>query len=201
MAAKVCAHKKYFYESAKISFISMSVPTSPVHQIRESTFTLPRPEILLRKLQESDLLPLEWHGGADLRSFYQNEWTAQQAGTVLVIVADFNHFPIAQAAIHWLGKPTHPHIPDIQSVRVLDAFQGQGIGSKLLETGESIVRSRKHSQVSLAVALENEGARRLYERHNYRVTGTPYEDKWSYIDAKGNVVEVSELVTDMMKDL
>jgi GNAT superfamily N-acetyltransferase len=183
----------------------MSAPTSITNSvsaaIHESTFTLPHPEIQLRTLRESDLLSLEWHGGVDLRSFYQKEWAAHQAGTVTVIVADFNHFPIAQAAIHWLGKPTHPHIPDIQSVRVMDAFQGQGIGSKILKVCESIVRSQKHPLVSLAVALENEGARRLYERLNYRVTDSPYEDKWSYIDAKGSTIEVSELVTDMMKDL
>ena len=183
----------------------MHAPTTSIDQISatisESTFVLPHAEIHLRPLQETDLLKLEWHGGADLRSFYQKQWKHHQAKNVLVIVADFNHFPIAQSAIHWLGKPTHPHIPDIQSVRVMDAFQGQGIGSRLLETCESLVRSRKHSLVSLAVALENEGARRLYERLNYRVTGTPYEDKWSYVDAKGHTVEVSELVTDMMKDL
>jgi ribosomal protein S18 acetylase RimI-like enzyme len=167
----------------------------------ESTFALARNVIRLRFLQESDLPLLEWHGGADLRSFYQKEWTKHQGESVMVVVADFNGFPIAQAAIHWLGKPTHPHIPDIQSVRVMDVFQGQGIGSHLLEQCEKIVRAEKHPQVSLAVALENKGARRLYERLGYRVTGTPYDDTWSYIDAHGQTVEVSELVTDMMKDL
>jgi len=169
--------------------------------LSESTFTLPHPQIHLRTLQESDLLSLEWHGGADLRSFYQKQWKHHQAKNVLVIVADFNHFPIAQAAIHWLGKPTHPHIPDIQSVRVMDAFQGQGLGTRILEMCETIVHSQNYSRISLAVAVENEGARRLYERLNYRVTGTPYDDKWSYIDSNERTVEVSELVTDMMKDL
>ncbi len=167
----------------------------------ESTFALPRHEIRLRLLQESDLLSLEWHGGADLRSFYQDQWKKPRCESVLVVVADFNGFPVAQAAIHWLGKPTHPHIPDIQSVRVMDIFQGQGIGSRLLTQCEKVVRAENHPQVSLAVALENVGARRLYERLNYQITGTPYDDKWSYVDSKGHTVEVSELVTDMMKDL
>lgn len=167
----------------------------------ESTFTLRHTEIHLRLLQESDLLLLEWHGGADLRSFYQKQWENHCKESVLVIVADFNEFPIAQAAIHWLGKPTHPQIPDIQSVRVMEVFQGQGIGSRLLEQCEKVVRSEKHPQVSLAVALENTAAKRLYERLDYHVTGTPYHDEWSYTDAKGQTIEVSELVTDMMKDL
>ncbi|MEO6907916.1 MAG: GNAT family N-acetyltransferase [Abditibacteriaceae bacterium] len=183
----------------------MSTSTSPNRQIsatiRESTFTLPHPEVLLRPLQESDLLGLEWHGGEDLRSFYQKQWEKHQAKYVLVVVAEFNNSPIGQAAIHWLGKPTHPHIPDIQSVRVMDVFQGQGIGTRLLEMCESIVRSEGFPWVTLAVALDNEGAKRLYERLNYRVTGMSYDDKWSYIDAKGHMVEVSELVTDLTKDL
>jgi len=183
----------------------MSAPTSEKHQtsraICESTFTLPRPEVCLRPLQERDLLGLEWHGGADLRSFYRKQWQEHQARYVCVMVADFNNYPIGQAAIHWLGKPTHPQIPDIQSVRVMDVFQGQGIGTQLLEACECIVRTEGFSQVNLAVALENTGAKRLYERLNYRVTGEPYQDEWSYIDAKGRTVEVSELVTDMTKDL
>lgn len=112
----------------------------------ESTFTLPHPAVHLRTLQEKDLLALEWHGGADLRSFYQTEWQAHQSGEVSVVVAAFNDFAIGQAAIHWLGKATHPHIPDLQSVRVLEAFRGQGIGSQLLEICENIVRSQGHSR-------------------------------------------------------
>lgn len=183
----------------------MHTSPSPRHQIPatdcESTFVLPYTKVRVRALQENDLLKLEWHGGEDLRSFYQRQWEHHQAKFVLVIVADFNNYPIAQSAIHWLGKPTHPQIPDIQSVRVMEAFQGQGIGSRLLKTCESIVRAQGYSLVSLAVALENGGAKRLYERLGYRVTGTPYNDEWSYIDANGQTVEVSELVTDMMKDL
>ncbi len=167
----------------------------------ESTFALPRHEIRLRFLQESDLLLLEWHGGADLRSFYQKEWAKHRGESVMVVVADFNGFPVGHAAIHWLGKPTHPEIPDVQSVRVMDVFQGQGIGSRLLEQCEKIVRSENHPRISLAVAVENERARRLYERMQYRISGKPYDDKWSYTDAKGRTVEVSELVTDMIKEL
>jgi len=168
---------------------------------RESTFSLPSPEIRLRALQKEDLLKLEWHGGADLRQFYQQQWQAHQSGKVLVVVAALRHFPVGQAAIHWLGKPTHPHIPDIQSVRVIEALQGQGIGSQLLEQCVSLVRQQRHPQVSLAVAVDNNGAKRLYERHGFQITGEPYHDKWSYTDAKGQTVHVDELVTDMMKDL
>lgn len=167
----------------------------------ESTFALPHPEVHLRPLLERDLLALEWHGGADLRSFYQTQWAAHEAGDVLVVVAAFQDFPIAQAAIHWRGKPTHPHIPDIQSVRVMEVFRGQQVGSKLLGICESIVRSHGHTLVSLAVALDNQGAKRLYERLGYQATGAPYDDKWAYENASGETVHISELVTDMMKDL
>src|SRR5690554_6748686 len=150
----------------------MSESRTSTHQnpvIVESTFTLPHPVIRLRALRESDLLSLEWHGGENLRSFDQKQWMHHQVHSVLVIVADFNHYPVAQAAIHWFGKPTNPEIPDIQSVRVMPAFQGQGIGSKLLEKCESTVRAQGYPQVGLGVGLENKGARRLYERLNYRV--------------------------------
>lgn len=205
MVRKALDNKKESCKSAKIPPIGMHTSTFSTRQnlatISESTFTLPNPQVRLRPLLEKDLLALEWHGGADLRSFYQREWKEHQAGQVLVIVADFNDFPIAQVAIHWLGKSTRPGIPDIQSFRVMDVFQRQGIGSRLLKTCESAVATEGHSQIGLAVGLENTKARRLYERLKYRIIGKPYEDKWSYVDTKGNTVKMSELVTDMIKDL
>ena len=162
--------------------------------------------IYFRSLQANDSLALEWHGGPDLRSFYQEQWRAHQAGEIHVVIAASDtpegaDFPVGQAAIHWNGKPTHPQIPDIQSVRVRDDLRGQGVGSLLLAECEKLVCARGQEQVSLSVAGDNHHAKRLYERLHYRVVGAPYSDVWFYADATGKSVRMEETVWDMIKTL
>jgi len=162
---------------------------------------LPRLTVVARLMREGDAPLLEWHGGPDLRRFYETQWVAQSEGRVTAVIADLNSFPIGQSAIHWHGKPTHPHLPDIQSLRVFAAFRGLGIGTLLLQASENIVRERGFAQVSLSVSLANPKAQRLYERLGYVVTGEPYNDIWHYEDARGETVRKEEMVVDLVKTL
>ncbi|SLN17880.1 putative acetyltransferase [Roseovarius gaetbuli] len=50
--------------------------------------------------------------------------------------------------------------------------RGQGIGSQLLELAERIGASEGLRRMSVIVASNNTGARRLYERHGYRQAAT-----------------------------
>ena len=171
--------------------------------------TLPpgtKPVITIRPLLAGDTRSLEWHGGRDRRSFYDGQTHAHLAGEIHVFVASsawqgHPDFPIGQAAIHWNGKPTHPELPDIQSVRVHPEFRGLGIGSRLLEACEQHAAALGHRLISLSVALDNLKAKRLYERRGYRVVGVPYSDVWFYADAAGQSVRVEETVLDMIKEL
>jgi len=60
----------------------------------------------------------------------------------------------------------------ISNLGVLPSAQGCGIGSRLLEYADGIARSVALRKCSLLVSLKNEGARRLYERHGYRIMQT-----------------------------
>jgi ribosomal protein S18 acetylase RimI-like enzyme len=162
---------------------------------------LPRLEVVVRAAREADLPALEWHGGADLRSFYRGLWEQHQSGAISMLVADFNAFPIGLAALYWRGKETHSHLPDLQSLRVLPAFRGLGIGSILLQTAEQQTRAAGYAQISLSVSVDNVRARRLYERREYSAWGEPYSAVWSYRDAAGRLVRVEEVVLDMVKNL
>ncbi len=99
------------------------------------------------------------------------------------------------------GKPTHPHIPDLQSLRVLGAFGGISIGSRLLECAERVVAERGFHQITLAVGTQNPRARALYERLGYHAIGEPYDDEWHYTDARGEDCAACEVVIDMVKSL
>ena len=80
-------------------------------------------------------------------------------------------------------------------------FQGQGIGTRLLEAGSLVVQARGLPQLSLSVGVANHGAHRLYERCGFRVSSAPYEDSWQYVNAAGETVIVTETVLDLLKDV
>ena len=155
----------------------------------------------VRPAREEDLQPLEWHGGHDLRSFYEEVWEKHGQQELLYLVADFNDFPIGQVLVIWSGKPSHPDFPDVQSLRVHPAFRGMGIGSRLIEAAEDCARERGHSRLGLSVSVENPKAHRLYERCGYARRGEPYLDEWSYCNAREEAVTLSEIVVDLVKQL
>ena len=163
--------------------------------------TLPALEVVVRTLVERDVRLLEWHGGEDLRSFYDWQWTQHQSCEREILVADFNNFPIGQVAIQWTGKSTHPSFPDIQSLRVMEAFRGMGIGSRLVEACEMEATRRGFNQIGIAVGVENPAAQRLYQRLGYQITGASYTDSWSYQNARGETVHVEESIVDLIKTL
>jgi ribosomal protein S18 acetylase RimI-like enzyme len=158
-------------------------------------------EGIIRHAQATDVRLLEWHGGIDLRSFYEACWQAHQSGDSTLLVADLNGFPIGQVVIIWAGKASHPHFPDLQSLRVHSAFRGMGVGSKLLHAAEVQVASRGFSQAGLSVGLDNPHAQRLYQRLGYHPTGAVYDDHWSYVDASGREIPQVERVMDLVKEL
>lgn len=157
--------------------------------------------ILIRAATESDLRPLEWHGGRDLRSFYDEVWEKHEAKELLYLIADFNGYPIGQVLILWCGKPSHPHFPDVQSLRVHPAFRGMGVGSRLIEAAENCARENGCAELGLSVSVENPKAHKLYERCGYVVRGEPYLDEWSYCNAREQTVTLSETVIDLVKPL
>lgn len=60
--------------------------------------------------------------------------------------------------------------PDSWYVNVLACYpehRGKGLGSRLLEVADEIGRSERVGRMSVIVASNNAGARRLYERHGY----------------------------------
>ena len=55
----------------------------------------------------------------------------------------------------------------IMGVAVFPEYRGKGIGTRFLELAEGKAREHGLSQLSLIVFEQNEGAKRLYERHGF----------------------------------
>ncbi len=153
--------------------------------------------ITIRFACAHDLPKLEWFGAfAHFRDYYQRTWLDHQAGRRLMLVADLMDFPIGQV---WLDI-TPSDYAYLYSLRVMEPLQGLGLGTRLIDSAETLARSYGYQQIQLAVEKTNTAARRLYERLGFRVFSQRV-DVWSYTDHLGEAHWVQEDVYGMRKML
>ena len=150
----------------------------------------------IRLAQKSDLSKMEWGGQfAHFRNLFRRAFREQLQGRRMMLVADLNNYPVGHIFVQFRSSNTH--IADgrrrgyLYSFRVMDLLQGQGIGTRLIHEAEQRLLERGFSEVTIAVAKDNDGALRLYERQDYHKFA---EDpgNWSYVDQKGYTHHVEE---------
>lgn len=120
------------------------------------------------------------------------ERQARKAAEGQIVVADFGEGAVASLTGYVIGpepvaigddfpklfKPLQElenEALDSWYVNVLacyPAHRGRGLGSQLLTLADRIAEAEGLRRMSVIVAGNNTGARRLYERHGYRETGT-----------------------------
>lgn len=162
-------------------------------------------EVVFRLAERGDLPKLEWYGQyTHFRRVFQRTYEDQLAGTRLMLLADVNGWPVGQVFIQletydsiWMDMRQRGYL---YSLRVMDAFQKRGIGTALLREAEDILAGKRYDGVSIAAAKENPGARRLYERHGYRVMSEDH-GRWNYVDHEGKTRYVVEPCWILEKDL
>ncbi len=144
--------------------------------------------VMLRTATQDDLPKLEWYGQyKHFRKVFRRTFQDQESGRRLMLLADFNDFPIGQLFVSFRG-PTRAYF---YSFRVMEMFRGQGIGTWLLQEAEEIVTQRGVERVTIAAARTNLRARQLYERLGYRIRRSD-SGRWRYVDHRGRVCEVHE---------
>lgn len=99
-----------------------------------------------------------------------------RAGRRDLLVACADGEPVGTAVVRWAGvadgaRELGGTVPEIGSVAVSAAWRGQGIGRDLIGAAEARVRAREYDRAALLVAVQNDGARRLYARLGYTDTG------------------------------
>lgn len=147
-------------------------------------------EITFRLARADDLPKLEWYGQyTHFRNVFKQTYRAQIEGSRLMLLADCNHFPIGQLFMHVGGRTQQRTY--FYSLRVMEHFRGQGIGSRLLQEGEAIALTYGYQAASIAAAKNNPRARELYERIGYHIVSQD-DGRWSYIDHEGRTRHVHE---------
>jgi ribosomal protein S18 acetylase RimI-like enzyme len=149
--------------------------------------------IVLRAATPEDLPKLEWYGQyKHFRNLFRRTFREQEAGHRIMLLADSNNFPIGHVFIQFKeDSPDEKGRAYLYSFRVMEMFRRYGIGTALLQEAENITLDHGLEWTTIAVAKNNDGARRLYERLGYRIYNED-SGRWSYLDHKGIVRHVNE---------
>jgi len=163
--------------------------------LSKPTITLEMP-VALRLATFSDLPKLEWFGQyAHFRALFRRTYQEQLQKRRMMLVADCNNFPIGHIFLQL--SESEQRIADgrrrvyLYSLRVMEMFQHHGIGTRLILEAEILAAEQGFTWTTIAAALDNPRARRLYERLGYRVFAED-EGKWSYVDHENRVRYVHE---------
>ena len=154
--------------------------------------------IVVRVVEEHDLplLVSRFPEGAPVNRHVER-FEGQQAGDVTCLAAWDGNAPIGYVFVSWLGgrcqrtdKAEELGCAEIGDLAVVEVTRGQGIGRRLMEAAEELVRNQGLSTVGLSVAARNpkqNAARALYKKLNYREAGYgEYAVTYAYTDLDGN---------------
>ncbi len=162
-------------------------------------------DIRLRLAVKDDLFKLEWFGQfTHFRGLFRRAFREQEHGRRLMLVADCGGFPIGHVFVQLNSdEPTvakNGTRAYFYAFRVMEMFRGRGIGTMLMDEAEALVAARGYAWTTIAVAKDNDDARRLYERLGYRVFRDD-DGEWSYRDHQGTTRWVNEPCWLMEKHL
>jgi ribosomal protein S18 acetylase RimI-like enzyme len=146
-------------------------------------------KVVIRPLEKSELPALEWDGAyTKFRRVYQQTYDEVERGQRLMLVAADGDRLVGQIFIQFTSADQSYadgfERAYLYSLRVRPEWQGHGLGTRLLEAAESILRARGFRIAVIAAAKDNAGAYRLYLRQGYRAFA---EDPgvWYFTDVNG----------------
>jgi ribosomal protein S18 acetylase RimI-like enzyme len=163
-------------------------------------------EVVVRTVSQTDLPALEWGGEySHYRLLYQDAYQGVLRGEAIMWVAELESAGIVgQLFVQLLAK--RGELADgykrayLYGFRVKPIYRKQGIGSRMLNIVEADLSKRGFHWISLNVGKDNSLARRLYEKHGYRVV-TSEQGRWTYIDDRGRRRQVNEPAWRMEKEI
>ena len=175
--------------------------------VNQATYYLADGEgILVRPMRESDLPAMEWDGEyTHFRQLYADHYAASRLGTTLIYIAEtLEGKMVGQVFLQLTSRNSEVadglHRAYLFSFRVKPEYRSQGIGSFMLQFVEDQLLLRGFDSIRLNVARANVRARKLYERHGYRVIGAD-PGLWRYQDHLGEWHSVHEPAWKMLKKL
>jgi GNAT superfamily N-acetyltransferase len=159
-------------------------------------------DVVIRNGTERDLPAMEWEGEyRRYRRLYRMAMDEAKAGRRFVLVAEVDGRIIGQI-IAQLSRSDSAGTAYLYAFRVRPEWRNRGIGTRLILEAESALLGLGFRRVLIAVARDNPGARRLYERLGYSLFAVD-SGEWSFVDDRGQlqqVVEPSWLLEKVLPD-
>jgi ribosomal protein S18 acetylase RimI-like enzyme len=126
-----------------------------------------------------------------VRPFLLNmRWREHESGATTFVVAWLADEPVGSIVVRWRSEGSEfdglPAAAVVEGLEVAEQRRSQGLGSAMMTLAERLASARGHDRVVLSVALDNPGARRLYERLGYTDLGLgPRLLSWTFTDDAG----------------
>ncbi len=159
------------------------------------------PQITIRRAEENDIAKLTAVLAPGVSSEQiGHRWQEYHKGYREMLVAELN----GEVAGTVSTSGYRFQIPDSLRMFALDvgpAYRRQGVGTALIRATEKKARREGLGKVNLEVALDNDGAIRLYESLGYYRLGAPVTDQWIQITDNGSHEQVEEYSWIMVRDL
>ena len=148
-----------------------SIRPRPTDETMETHFPLEL-ELKIRHCARQDLSQLEWFGlYTEHRQLIEDAFRRQQAGEVIMLLADLDGFPVGQAWLDLTARSADS-VGVIWALRVFPLLRNHGIGSRLMIAAERLLFEKGYRWSELTVDQQEPRARRLYERLGYRWLGS-----------------------------
>lgn len=132
----------------------------------------------------------------------------QEAGEASYLIAWASGEVLGHTLLIWAGPDNEdigallPRAAAVEGLAVRSDWQGQGIGTRLVEQAERLARLRGIPHLSLGVSGDNPGARRLYKRLGFQDSGLgPFNLRWVEPDRTHRPLEVQATVHYLLKRL
>lgn len=150
----------------------------------------------IRAGSEADLPALEWEGEfRHFRLVYRRAMEEARLGRRLLLLAEVDGKVVGQVFVQLresdLSGTVQGAYGYMHAFRVREPYRGRGIGTRLVERAEQAMCQQGCTRSTLAVAIDNPRALRLYSRLGYHVVGQD-SGEWSYIDDRGKIRHVRE---------
>ena len=107
--------------------------------------------------------------------------------------------PVGHAHVAWAGGEVGA--PEVQDVFVLESRRRIGVAAALMAEAERLAAAEGHDRIGVGYSVDNEAARRLYDRLGYRDAGLPSQRVQGTIVIRGRPVEVDDTIVYLVKDL
>ena len=170
--AQVVAQLMY-YASANYMLAFFGKPESKAIGVLRRMFSLPRhtTSYTYAFVAEDEGEVVGSFSGFDGKSWRVSSRASWMYGPIWFAVTPPWQIPRMLAAFGDFNKVLLPILDEefyIEHLAVLPGKRRQGIGKQLMEFAESQARAKDLKRVTLNVEIENEGARRLYERLGFQ---------------------------------